>query len=179
MHSGNNYILKLLTLFTEQHFFCHQVNRLLKLVSHNTATRIFLELMSSLNDHYCRKILPLVHILPSAHSAPSTCRGCTCEEQTNVTKPAQPSLRLIEKQTTSQKNPEERFSPSQYIRRGITPDSNLREEEIKDREGGSSLQHSISMQHQALNLQKLCCRDIPASLMATLLPVTVATADEA
>lgn len=57
--------------------------------------------------------------------------------------------------------------------------NHLREEEIKDREGGSSLQHSISMQHQALNLQKLCCRDIPASLMATLLPVTVATADEA
>lgn len=55
-------------------------------------------------------------------------------------------------------NPEERFSPSQYIRRGITTDSNLREEEIKDREGGSSLQHSISMQHQTLNLQKLCCR---------------------
>lgn len=100
-------------------------------------------------------------------------------EQTNVTNPAQPSLRLIEKQTTNQKNPEERFSSSQYIRRGITPDSNLREEEIKDREGGSSLQHSISMQHQTLNLQKLCCRDIPASLMATLLPMAAATADEA
>lgn len=100
-------------------------------------------------------------------------------EQTNVTNPAQPSLRLIEKQTSNQKNPEERFSSSQYIRRGITPDSDLREEEIKDREGGSSLQHSISMQHQTLNLQKLCCRDIPASLMATLLPMAVATADEA
>lgn len=67
-------------------------------------------------------------------------------------------MRLIEKQTNSQKNPEERFSPSQYIRRGITTDSNLREEEIKDSEGGSSLQHSISMQHQTLNLQKRCCR---------------------